>query len=662
MALGHPKGLFPLFFTEMWERLAFYTIVGILLLYTTDVERGGLGLPAAQGNEIYGLYLAFVYFTPFLGGMIADRFLGYRRAVFLGGLMMAGGLFLMGTPGFLPFTLGLIALIIGNGFFKPNISVMVGNLYEPGDHRRDAGFNIFYMGINIGAFLATFYVAPVVRNLYGWLWTFRAAGVGLIIAVLILLATWKSLARADRTPQRDPEDTGFGAVFLKILLPAFIVGTIGYFLAKWYLPPSIPLRPAVCGFMAGMIPVIIFFVQLGLTARDEEKPGLLSLLPIYVAGGAFFMILHLNGSAMTQWARDDTDRQMQGSNQFIRLLNPWAEQEALPYYYRNANETTPRPDPLSLLVVDDFLQLPGTSPEVVARMYGQQRMDEAVVESLAQTTHNGVRVERFAQDEQVPAQWAARAARVFPRGVVDVVTGVDSHGQPTITVEVPDGVRPIGSAVFVRDIDGTSIATFLTDRATFASVYDDYRDRFGREPTTLPPGEFLSVVNPEVYQSWNAIFVVLLTPVVVAFFMWRVNINKAIPTARKLLYGMLLTTAALLVMALAGMLTEDGTRKVSGLWLASFYGIVTLGELCLSPMGLSLVTKLSPKRLVGLTMGGWFLATAFGNNLSGFFGSVQSAMTPVGFFLLLAALAGAVALFILALLPKLDAAIRKYGA
>ncbi len=662
MALGHPKGLFPLFFTEMWERLAFYTIVGILLLYTTDTERGGLGLSAAQGNEIYGLYLAFVYFTPFLGGMLADRFLGYRRAVFLGGLMMAGGLFLMGTPGFLPFTLGLIALIIGNGFFKPNISVMVGHLYAPGDHRRDSGFNIFYMGINIGAFLATFYVAPVVRNLYGWLWTFRAAGCGLMIAVVILLATWKTLAQADRTPQRDPEDTGLGAVFLKILLPAFIVGIIGYFLAKWYLPPSIPLRPAVCGFLAGMIPVMIFFVQLGLTARDKEKAGLLSLLPIYVAGAAFFMILHLNGSAMTQWVRDDTDRQMQGSNQFIRMLNPWAEQDALPNYYVNANEGTPRPDPRSLLVVDDFLQLPDVSPEAVARMYGQQRMDEAVVESLATTIHNGVHVERFAAGENVPDDWAARAARVFPRGVVDVITGVDSHGQPTVTVEVPDSARPIGSVVFVRDINGKSIATFLTDRATFDSVYDTYRNRFGHEPTMLPPGEFLSVVNPEVYQSWNAIFVVLLTPVIVAFFMWRVNINKAIPTARKLLYGMLFTTAALLVMALAGVLSDDGSRKVSGLWLASFYGIVTLGELCLSPMGLSLVTKLSPKRLVGLTMGGWFLAVAFGNNLSGFFGSVQGAMSPVGFFLLLAALAGTVALFILAVLPQLDAAIRKYGA
>ena len=96
---GHPAGLYALFFTEMWERLAFYTMVGILLLYTTDTERGGLGMPAAEGNEIYGLYLAFVYFTPFLGGMIADRLLGYRKAVMLGGACMATGLFLMGVPG-----------------------------------------------------------------------------------------------------------------------------------------------------------------------------------------------------------------------------------------------------------------------------------------------------------------------------------------------------------------------------------------------------------------------------------------------------------------------------------------------------------------------------------------------------------------------------------
>ncbi|MCP4901832.1 MAG: peptide MFS transporter [bacterium] len=695
MALGHPKGLFALFFTEMWERLAFYTMVGILLLYVTDAERGGLGLPDAQGNEIYGLYLAFVYFTPFLGGMIADRYLGYRKAVFLGGLMMAAGLFLMGTPGFLPFTLGIIGLIVGNGFFKPNISVMVGNLYEPGDPKRDAGFNIFYMGINIGAFAATFYVAPIVRNVLGWLWTFRAAGIGLLISVIILSISWKSLAKADRTPESDPEDTSFGAVFGKILLPAFIVGAAGYFLAKAYLPPSIPLRPAVCGFLAGMIPVIIFFIRMGTTAKKEEKPGLLSLLPIYVAGGAFFMILHLNGSAMTQWARDDTDREVRGSNKAISLLNPWAEQEGLPDYYVNASESTLRPDPRSLLVVDEFWQPvalqteelaaaepetveveaaeavaiesevlapPDVDPSTVARMYGQQRMDQEVVEFLTAAARDGLSVRSYEPQEAIPEQWAARAANVFEAGLVSVQTRRDSHGAPIITVEVPDDAQPISRVVFLRDIEDTTIATFLVDQSAITHIYDDYRERFGREPDLLPPGEFVPVINSEVYQSWNPIFVILLTPVVVAFFQWKVVRNKAVPTAHKLFYGMLMTTGALLLMALAGSMTDGGTMKVSGLWLAGFYMIVTVGELCLSPMGLSLVTKLSPKRLVGLTMGGWFMAVAFGNNLSGFLGGIQGSMSPVGFFLLLAGLAGLVALFILALLPKLDAAIKQYGA
>ena len=115
-------------------------------------------------------------------------------------------------------------------------------------------------------------------------------------------------------------------------------------------------------------------------------------------------------------------------------------------------------------------------------------------------------------------------------------------------------------------------------------------------------------------------------------------------------------------MAGAGMMSDGGTIKVSSLWLAGFYGIVTLGELMLSPMGLSLVTKLTPKRLVGLTMGGWFLATAFGNNFSGFFGGIQGMMTPVSFFLLLAGLAALAAGFIRVLLPRLDATLKQYGA
>ena len=641
MRLGHPKGLFPLFFTEMWERLAFYTMLGILLLYTTDIERGGLGLPAAEGNEIYGLYLAFVYFTPFLGGMVADQFIGYRRAVLLGGAMMSGGLFLMGTPGFAPFTAGLVLLIVGNGFFKPNISVMVGNLYEPGDPKRDAGFNIFYMGINIGAFVANILAASV-RNQVGWLWTFRVAGLGLIIGIIILLFNWRGLAAADRKPERNAKSAGFGQVFLKILLPAFGVGILGYFMARMYLPPSIPMRPAVVGFLAGMVPVIIFFVRLGLTAPKHEKPGLLALLPVYVAGGTFFMILHLNGSALTQWARDTTDRQAEAVPMAMR-------QEALPTYYINAKEETPRPDPRSLAVVQE----PG-----VARMYGLRRMDESAVQRVDALPD----VDVVEVTESSPDAIADRSTDVYADGVVTVTETTGSHGEPIVTVEVPDSAQPLREVAFVREVDGQTIPLFVIDEHTREAIYEGYEERYGHPPDFLPPGIYLRVANSELYQSFNALFVVAFTPLIVAFFGWMVRRGTPITTARKLFIGLVLTTFALLLMAMAGWLSQNGAVKVSSWWLIGFYAIVTIGELCLSPMGLSLVTKLSPTHLVGLTMGGWFLATAFGNNFSGFFGGIQHSMTPVSFFLLLAGLAGLASLFIFLLLPKLEEAIKKYGA
>ncbi len=638
MAFGHPKGLFPLFFTEMWERLAFYTMVGILLLYATDVERGGLGLPAEQGNEIYGLYLAFVYFTPFLGGLIADRFLGYRRAVFLGGCLMAVGLFLMGIQGFTYFGVGILCLIIGNGFFKPNISVMVGNLYEPGDAKRDAGFNIFYMGINIGAFVANILAASV-RNELGWLWTFRAAGIGIVISTIILLLNWRALEGADRTPERDPDDTSFGEILLKILAPAFVFGIIGYSLARFFEFELV--RPAVCGFLIGMLPVLVFFVRLGLKARPKEKAGLLALLPIYVAGGAFFMVLHLNGSAMTQWARDNTARE--------HWMPAIMKQEGLPAYYANADEDVPRPDPRSLLVAEDAK---------VARMYGQQRLDEAAVATLGAL--EGIEVREAPEDAK--EGWATRGANVYATGVVEVKESTDSHGAPIVEVSIPDGAEKIRRVAFVRQIDGEDIGLFVIDEAAHAAIYDTYRERYDHEPELLPPGKYLQTVNPEIYQSANALFIVFFTPIIVFFFGWMIRRGTGISTAKKILYGMVLTTASLLLMALAGYVSDGGAVKVSAFWLMGFYAIVTIGELCLSPMGLSLVTKLTPKRLVGLTMGGWFLATAFGNNFSGFFGGIQHKLSPVSFFLVLAGISALIVLFLLAVLPKLDKAIKQYGA
>jgi POT family proton-dependent oligopeptide transporter len=165
-----------------------------------------------------------------------------------------------------------------------------------------------------------------------------------------------------------------------------------------------------------------------------------------------------------------------------------------------------------------------------------------------------------------------------------------------------------------------------------------------------------------LYQSWNAFFVVLMTPLVMLFFAWTLRRRIDFSTARKILAGMVITGLAALFMALAGFVSDNGAVKVSGMWLMGFYAIITVGELFLSPMALSLVTKLSPKRFVGLTMGGWFFATAVGNKFSGFLGVIQGHMTPAMFFLTIAIIAGLVAFYIFTVLPKLDGAIKKYGA
>jgi dipeptide/tripeptide permease len=650
MFTGHPIGLYRLFFIEMWERLGFYTIVNILLLYATDTERGGLGWPKDLGNEVYGIYLAFVYFTPYLGGILADRFLGYRKSVLIGALVFAAGFFLLGTGQAWTFPVGLGLLCIGNGFFKPNISAMVGNLYPKGDPKRDAGFNIFYMGINIGAFTASFLVAYT-RNQWAWEAAFIAAGIGLLLSAVILLVSWKVLERADRTPGTNPEDTPFAEMMQKILLPALVFGVAGWAFAAYVLPTSVTklVKATDIGFLIGAVPILMFFANLSKRAAEEEKPGLRALLPVYLAGGTFFMVLHLNGSAMTTWAEDNTARQFGQADPVVLVAEtfPVFAGSAYPGYYGNATADTPRPHQSTLLPIASDAQ---------AKMFGQKRMDEASLAELSGKLPPGVAVQTLPlKGDLTDEQKAWKKFSVDIYATVQVVETTDSHGLPVTTVKVDDGAVASQRIAFVRGGGAARFPTFLVTPERFEKLYVG-------NPPVVEPGKYLRTANAELYQSWNAFFVIALTPLVMLFFARMVRTGVDFSTARKILAGMVITGLAALFMALAGFLSDNGAVKVSGLWLCGFYGIVTFGELCLSPMALSLVTKLSPKRFVGLTMGGWFFATAVGNKFSGFLGVLQGAMSPAWFFLTIAGAVGLVSLYILAVLPKLDAAIKKYGA
>lgn len=198
--MGHPKGLFLLFGTELWERFSFYGLRALLVLYiTAQTTSGGLGWTAADALKLYGIYTGLIYITPLLGGWLADNYLGQRRAITIGAILMAVGQFTLALPHSLfpqaiepIFYLGLALLISGNGLFKPNISTMVGDLYEPGDHRRDGAFTIFYMGINIGSLLAGF-VAGAVASQWGWQAGFVAAGLGMLTSLTLHLGLSRRL-------------------------------------------------------------------------------------------------------------------------------------------------------------------------------------------------------------------------------------------------------------------------------------------------------------------------------------------------------------------------------------------------------------------------------------------------------------------------------------
>ena len=195
---GHPKGLYLLFFTEMWERFSYYGMRAILILYLTKkLMEGGLGMDEKYAMLLYGYFTGFVYFTPLIGGWLADRYLGKRLAVTIGGItMMLGQFTLFGLNSTTGLYIGLLLLIIGNGFFKPNISTLVGGLYKDGDSRRDAAFTIFYMGINLGAMIAPLVIGVVTDNMfattnedgsisYGYRYGFLVSGIGMLLGQVI---------------------------------------------------------------------------------------------------------------------------------------------------------------------------------------------------------------------------------------------------------------------------------------------------------------------------------------------------------------------------------------------------------------------------------------------------------------------------------------------
>ncbi|KAA5547944.1 peptide MFS transporter [Adhaeribacter rhizoryzae] len=202
IAEKHPSSLYMLFFTEMWERFSYYGMRALLTLYLiSEVSRGGLGWTSAEAGQLYGIYTGLVYVTPLIGGYLADKFLGYRSAVIIGGILMALGHASLAIEPMPFFYAGLGLLIIGNGFFKPNISSMVGQLYPEGSKLKDSAYTIFYMGINMGAFLGSLICGYLGENI-GWHYGFGAAGVGMVLGLVQFYIGRHRLGKIGLKPER----------------------------------------------------------------------------------------------------------------------------------------------------------------------------------------------------------------------------------------------------------------------------------------------------------------------------------------------------------------------------------------------------------------------------------------------------------------------------
>ena len=308
--LGHPRGLGLLFVTEMWERFSFYAIRALLILYLVNA----LKWDTPSAANLYGTYTMSVYLTPLIGGYLADRFIGTRRSLVIGGIIIALGHFSLAFPGMHMFYVGLSLIVIGTGFFKPNVSTMVGQIYRAGDNRRDAGFTIFYMGINLGAFLGPLvcgYLAQTPR--YGWHWGFAAAGVGMLIGLAIYLSLREKylpgIGVRDTTARRASLTEGMDRQALRQSLGGAVCGLIiGGLVTDW----------GVLGLVMGTI----IGAALGLAilgSHGEERKRVIALFIVAFFVVFFWATYDQSGSSMNLFADRNTNLQL-GS---LRLRSSW---------------------------------------------------------------------------------------------------------------------------------------------------------------------------------------------------------------------------------------------------------------------------------------------------------------------------------------------------
>ncbi len=530
---GHPKALYTLFATEMWERFSYYGMRALLTLYlTAELVNGGFGLDRESALGIYAVFTGLVYLTPILGGWVADKFLGKRKTVYTGGLVMAVGQFLLASSSFLGssldvdtrlvlFNFGLGVLIIGNGFFKPNISTIVGDFYDDNDPRKDSAFNIFYMGINLGAILGPFIAGALGENVF-WGYGYLAAGIGMLLGVLWMYIHESTLDDKGLPPNYKNGNVLGAKDWRDIVLYAIglIVAT---FIVMWVwrvLPDAVTTMLTYIGFAAIFLGLAYIIVK-GTKGADEWS-RMVVILVLAFFNIAFWAGFEQAGGTFNLFAKDNTDRQLPSFS--------------LPEFFTN-----------------------------------------------------------------IDIKWWGIIALVFFIGwIISIYRRIYNDNQ-----EVKDSMAQFGKYT----LWGTILFVFLALLSYFSTG-------------PLLPASWFQNVNPIAILIFAPTFSV----------MWlKLDAMKLNPrTPVKFALGLFFGALAFWIMTLAQNKADGGTL-VSPMWLVVVYVILTLGELMLSPIGLSMITKLAPSKLGSIVMGLWMASFAAGNYLAGVLESILHNLNEKGY-------------------------------
>jgi POT family proton-dependent oligopeptide transporter len=623
---GHPRGLYALFSTETWERFCYYGMRALFVLYLIQYH----GWQPSSASSVYKWYTSLVYLFPLLGGFLADRVIGMRVSIAVGGALMAVGEFALMFDSLAMFYFGLAILILGNGFFKPNISTMVGKMYRQGDSRRDRAFTIFYMGINLGALLSPL-VCGYLRTEYGFRYGFGAAGVGMVIGLVIFLTTQRQVLRdveaagndlrvagkkVEKTSNeaREPSEGRPSAggtsgvvsrVFPFLMLVAAVVVPARYLweAARGETPWTDVIMPIAFAAISGWMGVTL----LGIRGAARDKSTVIFVFFLFAV--LFWMAFEQAGNALNLWAQFHTDLRI-GS---WRYPAEW---------WQSANPV------LIVVLAPLFARLwtwlgeRGKEPSTPAKMLAAMvlMMGSFGVMVLGAKAEDGTVTGQSLS--AVPAQIATA-----PLDDGRLVVGKNDAGRLTFD---PSTRRLEARGVLPRYVVNDLLAQ--TTPKAFAAEVQGVEALTRRASPEAPVGIRLAQVPPGFAfpfdaeeasirgVAWDA------PTSTMTFTKWAEPPTRADlvaagapPEWREPLWALE---------------RASNVARVSGLWLLLSYILATLGELCLSPVGLSMVTKLAPVRFASLFMGVWLLSSSVAQYAGGSIGESWGTVPPSQYFML----------------------------